>query len=64
MVDGEAVVGVGGRLEFTELQKRLTSPTRAAALARERPAAFLAFDLLVLDEQDLRPLPSPSAGPS
>src|SRR3954447_17159317 len=57
IVDGEVVVGVDGRLDFTELQKRVASPTRATALARERPAAFLAFDLLVLDEQDLRPLP-------
>ena len=57
IVDGEAVVGVDGRLDFTELQKRVASPARAAALARERPGAFLAFDLLVLDEQDLRPLP-------
>jgi ATP-dependent DNA ligase len=57
IVDGEAVVGVDGRLDFTELQKRVASPARAAALAQERPASFLAFDLLVLDEQDLRPLP-------
>jgi ATP-dependent DNA ligase len=57
IVDGEAVVGVDGRLDFSELQKRVAAPARAAALARERPAAFLAFDLLVLDEQDLRPLP-------
>src|SRR3954447_8649182 len=57
IVDGEAVVGVAGRLDFTELQKRVASPARAAALARERPGSFLAFDLLVLDEQDLRPLP-------
>jgi ATP-dependent DNA ligase len=57
VLDGEAVVGVDGRLDFGELQKRVASPTRAQALARERPATFLAFDLLVLDGEDLRELP-------
>src|SRR5919202_4361694 len=54
IVDGEAVVGVDGRLDFSELQKRVASPTRAAILAQARPAGFLAFDLLVLDERDQR----------
>jgi ATP-dependent DNA ligase len=45
VLDGEAVVGVDGRLDFGELQKRVASPARATALARERPATFLAFDL-------------------
>jgi ATP-dependent DNA ligase len=57
VLDGEAVVGVDGRLDFGELQKRVASPTRAAALARDRPATFLAFDLLVLEGEDLRELP-------
>ena len=42
------MVGVDGRLDFGELQKRVASPTRAGALARDRPATFLAFDLLFL----------------
>ena len=37
IVDGEAVVGVDGRLDFSELQKRVASPTRAAVLAQEAP---------------------------
>jgi hypothetical protein len=57
ILDGEVVVGIDGRLEFAELQKRIASPVRAVALARERPATFLAFDLLVLNERDLRALP-------
>ena len=57
ILDGEVVVGIDGRLEFAELQKRVASPVRAVALARERPATFLAFDLLVLNERDLRALP-------
>jgi ATP-dependent DNA ligase len=57
ILDGEVVVGVDGRLDFAELQRRVASPARAVALARERPATFLAFDLLVLDEHDLRPEP-------
>jgi ATP-dependent DNA ligase len=44
IVDGEVVVGVDGRLDFAELQKRVASPARAALVARERPATFLAFD--------------------
>jgi hypothetical protein len=51
ILDGEIVVGVEGRLDFAELQKRVAAPARAVAWARERPATFLAFDLLVLDEQ-------------
>ena len=57
VLDGEVVVGIDGRLEFAELQKRVASPARAVALARERPATFLGFDLLVLNERDLRALP-------
>jgi ATP-dependent DNA ligase len=57
VLDGEAVVGVDGRLDFGELQKRVASPARATALARERPATFLAFDLLVIEGEDLRGLP-------
>jgi ATP-dependent DNA ligase len=57
VLDDEAVVGVDGRLDFTELQKRVASPARAASLARERPATFLAFHLLVTEGEDLPGLP-------
>jgi hypothetical protein len=35
------------------LQRRIVSPTRAAALAAEEPATFLAFDLLAASGEDL-----------
>jgi ATP-dependent DNA ligase len=57
VLDGEVVVGVDGRLDFTQLQRRLASPARAAVLAQAAPATFLAFDVLVLNGEDLRPLP-------
>jgi len=49
VIDGEAVVWGGERLDFTALQRRLASPRRAARLARERPASFVAFDMLAYD---------------
>ena len=58
VLDGEAVVWLDGRLNFDQLQRRMVSrPAVAAKLAREHPASYVAFDLLTLDEQDLRPHP-------
>ena len=56
-LDGELVVGTDGRLDFSQLQRRVASPTRAAVLAAAAPASFLAFDLLVLGGEDVRHLP-------
>jgi ATP-dependent DNA ligase len=58
VLDGEAVVWLDGRLNFDQLQRRMVSrPAVAAKLAREHPASYVAFDLLTLDGQDLRPHP-------
>ncbi len=60
VLDGEIVVftpdGLG--LDFDVLQLRLhPAASRVARLSRETPASFIAFDLLALDEEDLRPRP-------
>ena len=49
VLDGELVIWNTdtSALDFTALQHRLTSPRRAIAMARRRPASFVAFDLLV-----------------
>jgi ATP-dependent DNA ligase len=57
VVDGELVVWSGSKLDFTALQRRVISPTRAASLAAQAPASFLAFDLLADAELDLRAEP-------
>jgi ATP-dependent DNA ligase len=48
-LDGELVVWdtAASRLDFTALQRRVIAPTWAARYAREQPAAFVAFDILV-----------------
>jgi ATP-dependent DNA ligase len=57
VVDGEAVV-FGDRLDFEALQKRLSAgKDRLAALVRELPASFVAFDVLAVAGQDARNLP-------
>lgn len=58
VVDGEAVVWQGGRLDFDALQRRLI--TRGGALtrlARKTPATFVAFDLLAAAGQDVQQHP-------
>jgi ATP-dependent DNA ligase len=53
-LDGELVVWEDGRLAFERLQARAAARgARAAAAARERPAHFVAFDLLHRDDTDL-----------
>jgi ATP-dependent DNA ligase len=58
VVDGEIVI-VGERgLDFEALQMRLhPAASRVKKLAAETPAAFVAFDLLAVDDQDLRARP-------
>jgi ATP-dependent DNA ligase len=58
VVDGEIVI-VGKRgLDFDALQLRLhPAASRVKKLAAERPASFVAFDLLAEDGQDLRSRP-------
>lgn len=57
VLDGELVVRVDDRIEFTELQQRLGSPAEVGRSAHLRPATFVGFDLLCLQGQDTRHLP-------
>jgi ATP-dependent DNA ligase len=58
VVDGEIVIAGPDGLDFDALQLRLhPAASRVAKLAAETPAAFVAFDLLAEDGQDLRSRP-------
>jgi ATP-dependent DNA ligase len=47
VIDGEAVIYMGGKLDFSALQQRMNRrPRTVALLAREQPAHLAAFDLL------------------
>lgn len=55
VVDGEAVIWSGGRLDFDALQRRLvTSRAALPSLVRELPASFVAFDVLAVAGHDAR----------
>jgi ATP-dependent DNA ligase len=58
VLDGELVIAGPRGLDFDALQLRLhPAASRVAKLAAETPAAFVAFDALAADGQDLRQLP-------
>ena len=58
VLDGELVIRTPGGLSFEALQARLhPAESRIRKLAAETPALFVAFDILALGEQDLKPLP-------
>jgi ATP-dependent DNA ligase len=58
IVDGEIVIATPRGLDFDRLQLRLhPAASRVARLAAETPAAFVAFDLIALGNQDLRTTP-------
>jgi ATP-dependent DNA ligase len=58
VVDGEIVIVGAEGLDFELLQLRLhPAASRVAKLAATTPASFVAFDLLALDERDLRGVP-------
>lgn len=58
VVDGEVVVISDGRLHFDALQLRVhPAESRIAKLARDIPAALVAFDVLAHNGEDLRGLP-------
>ena len=58
IIDGEIVIATSKGLDFDLLQMRLhPAASRAAKLARETPASFVAFDLIAADGEDLRSLP-------
>lgn len=58
VLDGEIVIATPQGLDFDALQLRLhPAASRVAKLARETPAAFVAFDLLAVDGRDVRQTP-------
>ncbi|OKH64024.1 ATP-dependent DNA ligase [Mycobacterium sp. SWH-M5] len=53
VIDGEIVLPTENRLDFEALQLRLhPAASRVAMLAEQTPAAFVAFDLLALGDDD------------
>jgi len=58
VVDGEVVIAADGRLAFESLLLRIhPAASRVRMLAAETPASFIAWDLLALDDRDLRGVP-------
>src|SRR6266852_1887261 len=58
VIDGEIVIAGRDGLDFDALQLRLhPAASRAARLAKETPAAFVAFDVLALGDRDVRATP-------
>lgn len=58
VLDGEIVIVGPEGLDFEALQMRLhPAASRVAWLARQTPAAFVAFDLLAVDRLDIRSQP-------
>lgn len=59
VLDGELVIASpSGRLDFDALQQRIhPADSRVRMLAETTPASFVAFDLLAIDDSDLRPSP-------
>lgn len=55
VLDGEVVIATDGVLDFDALLLRIhPAKSRAALLAKETPASFVAFDCLALGDDDLR----------
>tara|TARA_R100000306_G_scaffold62140_1_gene67277 strand:+ start:332 stop:1426 length:1095 start_codon:yes stop_codon:yes gene_type:complete len=58
VVDGEIVVAVGDRLDFDALGQRIhPAESRVHMLAEQTPAAFVAFDVIALDDRALLEVP-------
>jgi ATP-dependent DNA ligase len=58
VLDGEVVIAGDGGLQFEALLLRIhPAESRVRMLAEESPASFVAWDLLALDDQDLRSIP-------
>jgi hypothetical protein len=58
VLDGELVVWNGDRLDFDALQQRMvnTATTVRARLVPAKPASFVVFDVLAVDNVDIRPM--------
>jgi len=58
IVDGEVVIAGDGGLQFEALLLRIhPAASRVRMLAEQSPASFVAWDLLALDDDDLRETP-------
>jgi ATP-dependent DNA ligase len=58
VLDGEIVIAKGGALDFDALQLRIhPAASRVRLLAQEIPASIVFFDILCLDDSDLREVP-------
>jgi ATP-dependent DNA ligase len=57
VLDGEIVIAGPGGLDFDALLQRIhPAASRVRLLAEATPASFVAFDVLALDDRDLRPV--------
>jgi ATP-dependent DNA ligase len=58
VLDGEVVIATAGRLDFEALLLRIhPAASRIKLLAEQHPSSYVAWDLLALDDDDLRALP-------
>ncbi|HEY7269438.1 MAG TPA: ATP-dependent DNA ligase [Dehalococcoidia bacterium] len=58
ILDGEVVIATDHGLDFDALQLRIhPAESRVRMLAKQTPSSFVAFDLLAIDDEDLRATP-------
>ncbi len=58
VLDGEIVIASHGRLDFDSLLLRIhPAASRVKTLAEQSPSAYVAWDLLAIDDEDLREQP-------
>ncbi|GAC1533318.1 MAG: ATP-dependent DNA ligase [Acidimicrobiales bacterium] len=58
VIDGEIVIAGADGLDFDALLNRIhPADSRVQMLAQQTPASFVAFDLLAVDDRDMRPEP-------
>jgi ATP-dependent DNA ligase len=58
VIDGEVVIAGPNGLDFDALQNRIhPADSRVQMLAKATPASFVAFDLIAVDDADLREVP-------
>lgn len=58
VIDGELIVATGNHLDFEALQQRIhPAESRVNMLAEKTPASFVGFDLLAVDDTDMRTEP-------
>lgn len=58
VLDGEIVIATGDRLDFDALLLRIhPAASRVKMLAEEKPASYVAWDLLAWGDEDLRSVP-------